>query len=236
MMFVPWWAVLSSACAPFLLVGGWSIAAELHGPGYDPVTETISVMAAYGASGRWVLTGVLFVLGLCHLVTAWGLRPAALAGRAALACGGVAVIGMGLSPVPESGGSEVHGWVAAVGFALMALWPVLASDRDGAAPWGLRPALSLAVCLLMGLGAAWFLIELHRQGGAAGVAERVLTTAQTAWPFVVVASCRGRAALRTDELDERDGRGGRGGTGGPDGTDEAGERDAMDDTYRTDWP
>ncbi|MDQ8705351.1 DUF998 domain-containing protein [Streptomyces sp. LHD-70] len=231
MRFVPWWAVLSSACAPFLLVGGWSIAAQLHGPGYDPVTETISVMAADGASGRWVLTGVLFVLGTCHLVTAWGLRPAALAGRAALACGGVAVIGMGLSPVPESGGSEVHGWVAAVGFALMALWPVLASDRDGAAPWGLRLALSLAVCLLMGAGAAWFLIELHRQGGAAGVAERVLTTAQTAWPFVVVASCRGRAALRRDEMgemgemDELDEMG---------GTGELGETGEMDDTYRTD--
>lgn len=142
MRFVPWWAVLSSGCAPLLLVGGWSVAAVLHGPGYDPVAETISVMAADGASGRWVLTGVLLVLGICHLVTAWGLRPAAPAGRVALGCGGVAVMGMGLSPVPESGGSLVHGWVVAVGFALMALWPVLASDRDGAAPWGLRPALS----------------------------------------------------------------------------------------------
>jgi hypothetical protein len=192
MRLVPWWAVLSSGCAPFLLVGGWSVAAVLHGPGYDPVTETISVMAGYGASGRWVLTGALVVLGSCHLVTAWGLRVAAPAGRVALGCGGVAVMGMALSPLPPSGGSLLHGWVVGVGFALMALWPVLAADRGGgAAPWALRPALSITVCLLMGAGAAWFLIEMHRHG-AAGVAERVVTTAQTVWPFVVVASSIGR--------------------------------------------
>ncbi|MDI3387511.1 DUF998 domain-containing protein [Streptomyces sp. B-S-A8] len=220
MRFVPWWAVLSSGCAPLLLVGGWTLAAVVEGPGYDPVTETISAMAADGASGRGVLSGALVALGVCHLVTAWGLRPAAVAGRVALGCGGLAVIGMALSPVPESGGSLVHGWVAAVGFALMALWPVLAAAWPGAArrgaawpgaarrgaaqpggvrpeavPWGLRPALSLAVCLLMGAGAVWFLVALHRQG-AAGVAERVLTTAQTAWPFAVVLSC-GRRGART---------------------------------------
>ncbi|NBE54292.1 DUF998 domain-containing protein [Streptomyces boluensis] len=189
MRLVPWWAVLSSACAPLLLVGGWSVAAVFQGPGYDPAAETISVMAAAGASGRWVLTAALVVLGLCHVVTASGLRAAARAGRLALGCGGLAVIGMALSPVPEgSGGSLLHGWVVGVGFALMALWPVLAADGDGSAPWGLRPTLSLAACTLMGVGALWFLIELQRQG-AAGVAERVLTTVQTVWPFVVVTSC-----------------------------------------------
>lgn len=189
MRFVPWWAVLSSGCAPFLLIGGWTVGAVLQGPGYDPATETISVMAADGSSGRWVLIGAMVALGACHVVTAWGLRVAAIAGRVALACGGVAVIGMALSPVPRgSGGSLVHGWVVGVGFTLMALWPVLAADRGGAAPWGLRPVLSIVVCALMGVGAAWFLIELHREG-AVGVAERVLTAAQTVWPFVVVASC-----------------------------------------------
>ncbi|MGW0733944.1 DUF998 domain-containing protein [Streptomyces sp. NPDC002851] len=191
MRLVPWWAVLSSGCAPVLLVGGWTVAAIIEGPSYDPAAETISVMAADGAAARWVLTGALVALGVCHLVTAWGLRVAALAGRWALGCGGVAVIGMALSPVPKgSGGSLLHGWVVGIGFALMALWPVLASDGDGAAPWGLRPVLSVVVCVLIGVGAAWFLIELQREG-AAGVAERILTTAQTVWPFVVVASCLG---------------------------------------------
>jgi len=181
--------LLSSGCAPVLLVSGWTIAALLQGPGYDPVDQTISLLAADGASGRWVMTGALFALGACHLVTAWGLRAAAFAGRLVLACGGVSVIVLALSPAPSSGGSLLHGAVVGVAFALMAVWPVLAADRGRAAPWGLRPSLSIAVSALMGVGAAWFLIELHGHG-AAGVAERVLTFAQSLWPFVVVASCR----------------------------------------------
>ncbi|GAB2980998.1 DUF998 domain-containing protein [Streptomyces pseudoechinosporeus] len=188
MRLVPRWALLSSGCAPVLLAGGWAIAAVLEGPAYDPATRTISVLAAYGASGFWVMTGGLLALGACHLLTAWGLRAAALAGRVALAGGGAATLGVALFPAPSSGGSLGHGFVAAVGFALLAVWPVLAADRGGTAPWGLRPAPSFAATTLMAVGAAWFLIELHRHG-AAGVAERVVTSIQSLWPFVVVASC-----------------------------------------------
>jgi hypothetical protein len=46
----------------------------------------------------------------------------------------------------------------------------------------------------MAAGAAWFLIELYLHG-VAGVAERVVTTLQSVWPFVVVVSCL-RASLR----------------------------------------
>jgi hypothetical protein len=185
---VPWWAVLSSGCAPVLLVGGWSVATLLYGQGYEPVTQTISVLAADGASGYWVMTGMLIALGVCHLVTAWGLRPAALAGRVALGAGGVTAMVLVLSPAPRSGGSLGHGAVVAVGFTFLALWPILAAVRSRAAPWGLQPRVSVAVTALMWVGAAWFLAELLGHGQA-GVAERALTTAQSLWPFVVVASC-----------------------------------------------
>ncbi|MEY7978662.1 DUF998 domain-containing protein, partial [Streptomyces pilosus] len=88
MPIVPRWVLLSSGCAPVLLIAGWVVAASLEGSAYDPVTQTISVLAAYGAAGFWVMTGALFALGVCHLLTAWGLRPAAAAGRLALAGGG----------------------------------------------------------------------------------------------------------------------------------------------------
>ncbi|TQK44264.1 uncharacterized protein DUF998 [Streptomyces sp. SLBN-118] len=185
---VSWWALLSSGSAPLLLVGGWLVAALLRGRGYEPVTQTISVLAADGVPGYWVMKGALGALGICHLLTACGLRPAALAGRVALGAGGVSAIVLALLPVPRSGGSLEHGAVVAVGFALLALWPVLAADRSGVAPWGLRPAVSIVVSALMWVGAAWFLIELHGHG-AAGIAERVLTSAQSLWPFLVVASC-----------------------------------------------
>ncbi|WP_175409893.1 DUF998 domain-containing protein [Streptomyces sp. TRM64462] len=185
---VPRWALLSSGCAPVLLVGGWTIAALLEGPAYDPATQTISVLAAYGAAGFWVMTGAFIALGVCHLLTAWGLRAAAPAGRLALGGGGVAALVVTLVPAPSSGGSLRHGAVAAVGFTLLAVWPVLAADRGGAAPWGLRPVPSTVATALMGGAAGWFLIEMHHQG-AAGVAERLVTCLQALWPFLVVVSC-----------------------------------------------
>lgn len=188
MRLVPWWALLSSGCAPVLLVSGWMVAALLHGPGYEPVTQTISLLAVVGAPGYWLMTGVLIALGACHMLTAWGLRPAARAGRVALGTGGVSAVVLAFSPAPSSGGSLGHGFVVVIGFALLALWPVLAADRSGRAPWGLRPAVSIVVSVLMWAGGAWFLIELQGHG-AAGVAERALTTAQSLWPFVVVLSC-----------------------------------------------
>ncbi|KUM69886.1 DUF998 domain-containing protein [Streptomyces curacoi] len=188
MRLVPGWALLSSGCAPVALIGGWTFAASLEGPAYDPATQTISVLAAYGAAGFWVMTAALAALGVCHVLTALGLRPAALPGRAALGAGGVAALVVALIPPPSSGGSLRHGSVAAVAFVLLAVWPVLAADRRGAAPWGLRPVPSLTATALMVVGAAWFMIEMH-QGGAAGVAERLVTALQSLWPFVVVASC-----------------------------------------------
>ncbi|WP_155055987.1 DUF998 domain-containing protein [Streptomyces blattellae] len=189
MRLVPWWALLSSGCAPFVLIGGWTIAALLEGPAYDPVTQTISVLAAYGAAGFWVMTGALFTLGVCHLLTAWGLRPAAFAGRVALGGGGVAALVVALVPPPSSGGSLRHGSVAAVGFTLLAVWPVLAAVRGAPAPWGLRPLPSIAATALMVLAALWFLIEMQQDDGVIGAAERLVTAIQSLWPFMVVASC-----------------------------------------------
>ncbi|MFB9517153.1 DUF998 domain-containing protein [Streptomyces purpureus] len=188
MRAVPRWALVSSGCAPLLLAGGWTVAAVLEGPTYDPATQTISVLAAYGAAGFWVMTGALLGLGACHLLTALGLRPAALAGRLALGGGGLAALGVVLVPAPSSGGSLRHGSVAAVGFTLLAVWPVLAAVRGDAAPWALRPAPSLMATAAMALGAGWFVWEMQGQG-APGVAERLVTCMQSLWPFLVVASC-----------------------------------------------
>ncbi|KUN90250.1 DUF998 domain-containing protein, partial [Streptomyces caeruleatus] len=181
MRSIPRWALLSSGCAPVVLIGGWTIAALLEGPAYDPATQTISALAAYGAAGYWVMTGALAALGVCHMITALGLRPAALPGRLALGAGGAAAFAVALLPPPSSGGSLRHGSAVAVGFALLAVWPVLAADRHRAAPWGLRPVPSLTATALMLVTAAWFMIEMW-QGGADGVAERLVTALQSLWP------------------------------------------------------
>jgi hypothetical membrane protein len=192
--------LLSSGCAPVVLIAGWAIAAQLEGPAYDPARQTISTLASYGAAGFWVMTAALATLGVCHLLTALGLRAAALPGRVALGAGGVTACVVALLPPPSSGGSLRHGAVAGVGFAFLALWPVLAADRRGVAPWGLRLAPSVTATVLMLVSAAWFVFEMQ-QDGPAGVAERLVTAIQSLWPFVVVASClrhRYGEGLRTD--------------------------------------
>ncbi|MER7895541.1 DUF998 domain-containing protein [Streptomyces sp. NPDC096046] len=194
MQSVPTWALVSSGCAPVVLIMGWLVAASLQGPPYDSAAQTISVLAAPGNSGSWVMTAAFVALGFCHLLTAWGLRPAATPGRMALAAGGVSALVVAVVPAPSSGGSLSHGSVAAVGFAVLAAWPVLAARAGAAVPWALRPYPSLGAAAVMAAGAAWFLVELHSHG-VAGVAERAVTTIQSLWPFVVVLSCL-RASLR----------------------------------------
>lgn len=188
MRSVPLWALVSSGCAPVFLIMGWLVAASLQGSPYDPAAQTISVLAAPGNSGSWVMTAAFIALGFCHLLTAWGLRPAATAGRMALAAGGASALAVAVVPAPSNGGSLSHGSVTAVGFAVLAAWPVLAARAGTAVPWALRPFPSLGATAVMAVGAAWFLIELHRHG-VAGVAERAVTTLQSVWPFVVVLSC-----------------------------------------------
>ena len=67
---VPWWGVVSSAMAPVLLVGGWTVAAGRQPPAFDPVADTVSALAAVrdGNLGRmrlWLIATA--VLGLVFL-------------------------------------------------------------------------------------------------------------------------------------------------------------------------
>ncbi|MFD3414242.1 DUF998 domain-containing protein [Streptomyces cyaneofuscatus] len=186
----PWWALLSSGCAPVLLVGSWVIAQLRQGPAYDPATQTLSVLASYEAGSYWLMTGMLLVLGTCYVVTAHALREAALAGRVAQAGGGLCALALTSVPVPSSGGALEHGAVATVGLVLLAVWPPLAAVQGkGAVPCGLRLDVLLAASALMGATAFWFLAELQ-SAGEPGIAERVVTFLQALWPFLVVLSCR----------------------------------------------
>jgi hypothetical protein len=101
---VPWWGVLSSATAPVLLIGGWTIAAGLQPGHFDPVTGTIRALAAHGAADRWVMTLALAALGACYAVTGLALRSAARPGRLLLMAGGVATVVVAANPLPAGAG------------------------------------------------------------------------------------------------------------------------------------
>jgi len=187
---VPWWAVLSAALAPVFLIGGWTVAAGLQPTGYSPARDTISALAGLGATDRWVMTIGLAALGTCHLVTAWGLRPAAGTGRLLLAAGGVATVLVAAFPVPSTGTSKVHAVAAGIGFVTLGLWPALAWRRGRPVPWALRPLVSIvAAAVLLGL-LGWFVVQLSSDGPWIGSTERLVAGAQALWPLMVVLAAR----------------------------------------------
>jgi len=185
---VAWWGVVSSGLAPVFLIGGWTLAAARQPAGFSSVRDTISALAGLGATDRWLMTGALVGVGLCHLVTALSLRPAAGAGRVVLAIGGAAVIAVAAFPLPVQGSSSRHQVVAGISFVALALWPALGWRRGPGVPWTFRPALSIVVTLVLLALDGWFAVGLS--DARAGLAERVAAGAQSLWPFIAVLGAR----------------------------------------------
>ncbi|HEY7260224.1 MAG TPA: DUF998 domain-containing protein [Trebonia sp.] len=188
---VPWWGIVSSATPPVLLSAGWTIAASLQSRPYDPIANSVSILAGTGATHRWVMTLSFAMAGACEIVTGLMLRPARMAGRLALMAGGIAGVLVAASPVHAGDGAAIsHIAWAAVGLAALAVWPLAASRRGPAVPWALRPGVSVRAAVILLVLLAWFGMELITSAGHAGLAERVLGEAQSGWPFIVVMSCR----------------------------------------------
>jgi hypothetical membrane protein len=192
---VPWWGAASSAAAPVLMIGGWTVAAALQVHPFDQVTGTISALAGYAATDRWVMTLALAGVGICHVSTGLALRPAAAPGRLLLMTGGLATLLVAASPLPAGGGGSVrHTIAAAVGFITLAFWPVLSARREPSVPATLRPrACAGATAVLLAL-LVWFGAELMG-GGQVGLAERVIAGAESLWPLAVVLTCYRRQSL-----------------------------------------
>ena len=186
---VAWWGAISAVAAPVVLIGGWTVAAGLQ-QRFDPVADTVSALAAIGATDRWVMNLVFVLVGACYILTALALRPAKTAGRLILIGGAVA--GMLVAANPEHGGgfgSVPHFVFASLGLAGLTLWPAWAVKKGPAVPWGLRAAPAAAAVAVQFALLAWFGTELILAGGQVGLAERVMGAAQATWPLAVVLSC-----------------------------------------------
>ncbi len=179
---------MSSASAPVLLIGGWTLAAGRQEAGFDPVVGSISALAAVDADQPWIMTFALLGVGACHLTTAAGLRTAAGPGRMLLATGGAATLLVAAFPLPAGGGSATaHAVAAGVAFGALGLWPAL-SWRRQAPVAALRAPVALgAATVLLGL-LGWFVGELGG-GSRLGLAERAAAGAQACWPFWVALTC-----------------------------------------------
>lgn len=186
---VPWWGRVSSALAPVLLIGGWTLAAALQPGGFDPRTRTISELAGLDATDRWVMTVGIAGVGLCHVVTALALRPAARTGRILLGLGGAASLLVASFPLPAGGGgSAAHSAAAVASFVLLTVWAAYAGVRDPSAPWGLRRPVALAAGAVLAVLTGWFFVTAVTGAADIGLAERVAAGAQALWPAVVVAT------------------------------------------------
>lgn len=200
---VPRWALVSAALAPLGMIGGWTLAASRQGPGFDPIRDTISALAAYPATAPAIMTVGLALTGVGHVATAAALRPATSPGRVLLAVGGLATALVAALPVDAR--PQAHGFAAAVGFGALALWPALAARRGAVgvlSPRGGAVATGTLLALL-----TWFVVELQGlgpdDGAATGLAERTVAGAQSLWPLVVVLALRRAASPRDDAAGDR---------------------------------
>jgi hypothetical protein len=87
-------------------------------PSFNPVADTVSALAALGATDRWLMSLVFVVVGVCDVVTGLALRPAAMVGRLILIAGAVAGMLVAASPEHAGSGSVSHAVWAALGVGL----------------------------------------------------------------------------------------------------------------------
>lgn len=191
MRYVPWWGVGSSVAIPVFLIAGWTIAGMLQPATYSPMRNSVSALAAIGARDRWVMTLVFVLTAICYLIVALALRPVPVAARLILVAGALAGMLVAASPEPSGGRFSLAHFVwAAVGFAMLSIWPLAARQSGPRAPWPLRPASALGAVTFFAVLLAWFVLELVGKGGDLGLAERAVGVAQAGWLLLVVLSCR----------------------------------------------
>jgi hypothetical protein len=186
---VPWWTVVSAGLSPVLATGGWLIADAVQPASYSPIRETVSVLAGHAGTDRWIMTGALFLVGGCQLVTAAGLAGVRVPARIVLAVAGLCSIGIAASPEPASGSTPQHLAWTALGAVAIAVWPAFVARRAPPRPlilssYGCAVLTAVFIALL-----GWLVIET--QGGSdLGLAERLFLSIETCCPFIVAIALR----------------------------------------------
>jgi hypothetical membrane protein len=183
------WALISATLAPVVLIAGWLVAGLVQSNDYNPVSQTISVLAGSAANHRWIMTFGLVLVGVCHLVTAAGLTSFRMRARLGLGIGGLAGLGVAIFAEPVHGSTSTHIVFATLCVLILALWPATIPTPGGAHPAVLTTrTAAMVTAVFLGL-ALWVYIAGHG-GGALGIAERVDTAIANAWPLVVLVALR----------------------------------------------
>jgi hypothetical membrane protein len=191
------WVVVSAGLAPVLATGGWLVADAVQPASYSPVRQTISVLAGHAGTDRWIMTGALFLVGGCQLLTAAGLTGVRVPARVLLAVAGLSSIGVAVSPEPALGSTPQHLVWTALGAVAIAVWPAFVVRRAPPRPLILSRYGCAAVTAVFVVLLGWLVIET--QGGAdLGLAERLTISTEACWPFIVAVALRQTSRPRTD--------------------------------------
>ena len=179
-------AFIAAIIGPIQSVLGWTIAGSLW-PGYDPVRQTISDLAANESPVNWIMSSFFIFGGILTLIASVYARTLATPGRVALFLSAICTFGLTIFPTPLVGYSLMHRIFAIASFVLSAGWPILAMRLHKDAPWIIRPAASIIGTALQTALALWFLSTWTDPSATnVGVWERIVAVSQSLYISTVL--------------------------------------------------
>jgi hypothetical protein len=186
---VPAWTVVSATLCPVALVGGWLVAGALQPTSYNPMQQTMSVLAGQPGTDPWIMTGALFVVGTTQFVTAAGLHAVGMPARGLLVATGLCTFGVASTPEPMAGPTPLHLAFAASCVFTTAIWPIFVGRRPSVPSWAVNYHVCAAVTGFFAVLSGWVVFASFG-GGDLGLAERVTSTALGLFPLIVILSLR----------------------------------------------
>lgn len=182
-------ALYAAYIGPFQSAAGWLIAGSMW-PGYDPVRQTISDLAANESPVQLIMSAFFVVGGVLTLIASIYGRTLAMPGRVALFVAAICTFGLTIFPTPLIGYSIEHRVFAIASFVLSAGWPLLAMRNRSDAPWIIRPTASIIGTTIQAALALWFLSSwTDPTNMTVGVWERVVAVSQALYVSVVLIVC-----------------------------------------------
>jgi hypothetical protein len=161
--------------------------------------QTISVLAGYSGTDRWVMTAALLLVGGCQIATGAGLTAVRVSARVLLILTGLSTLGIAATPEPATGPTSRHLAFAVGCVVTTAVWPVLVARRAPAQSWILSLRGCATVTVLFAGLSCWLLIAARDSSSDLGMVERLMSAAQGLFPLVVALALRQTARDADDQ-------------------------------------